>query len=372
MNQWIERIRYALPTAKIGIIQGDKCQIKDNDIIIGMLQTLSMKEFSKNTFDDIGHVIIDECHTISSRVFSRALMKINSNYMLGISATPTRSDGLMKVLKYYIGDTFFTIKSDEKNIVKVQRYIIDSDDENYNKEILNFRGQIQMASMINNIADCRERNRLIINKAIEEINKNEKRQILILSDRRQQLEYIYKNITNISIGYYVGGIKKDILKENEKCKILLGTYPMASTGLDIPTLNGLILATPRSDIIQSIGRIDRIIHTDIEPFIIDIVDSFSVFKSQSNKRFSLFKKKKYIIEDITFNLNRGVISFTKKYFFHSHDSDNENEENEIVDTEYTNIDTKTNKKIKNKKTILIKKDDEKNEIENMFKKFSFS
>jgi len=69
MNQWIERIKFALPSAKVGIVQGDKCQIDDNDIIIGMLQTLSMKEFAPDTFDDIGHVIIDECHTISSRVF---------------------------------------------------------------------------------------------------------------------------------------------------------------------------------------------------------------------------------------------------------------------------------------------------------------
>ena len=56
MNQWIERIKFALPTAKVGIIQGDKCEIEDSDIIIGMLQTLSMKEFPSNTFDSIGPV----------------------------------------------------------------------------------------------------------------------------------------------------------------------------------------------------------------------------------------------------------------------------------------------------------------------------
>ena len=86
-------------------INGNKistnCVMFSNDIIIGMLQTLSMKEFANNRFDDIGHVIIDECHCIPSRVFSRALLKINSPYMLGISATPNRKDGLTKVLKYY-------------------------------------------------------------------------------------------------------------------------------------------------------------------------------------------------------------------------------------------------------------------------------
>jgi superfamily II DNA or RNA helicase len=100
MNQWIERIKMALPLAKVGIIQADKFNVKGNDIVIGMLQTLSMKEFDNNAFDDFGHVIIDECHTISSRIFSKALFKVNAKYMLGISATPNRSDGLMKVLNY--------------------------------------------------------------------------------------------------------------------------------------------------------------------------------------------------------------------------------------------------------------------------------
>ena len=379
MNQWIERINFALPDAKVGIVQGDKCQIEGNDIVIGMLQTLSMKEFPTATFDDIGHVIIDECHTISSRVFSRALMKLNSKYMLGISATPTRTDGLMKVLKYHIGDTFFTIKSNEKNVVKVERYLLDSTNEDYNKDIINFRGQVVIATMINNISDCYDRTKLIINRAISEINAHEKRQILILSDRRQQLETMYKIITqttDISVGYYVGGLKKGVLKENEKCRILLGTYPMASTGLDIPSLNGLILATPRSDIIQSIGRIDRIVHTDIQPLIIDIVDTFSVFESQSRKRFAVYKKKKYNMEDISYNLDKNVVTMNKNYYFHNcvikDDSSDDNiEENNEVDINYDDIDPKTNKKKKNIKKPQKKIVKESENIEELFKSFSF-
>jgi superfamily II DNA or RNA helicase len=44
MNQWKERIELALPGAKVGIIQGNKCET-DCDIVIAMLQTLSMKQF---------------------------------------------------------------------------------------------------------------------------------------------------------------------------------------------------------------------------------------------------------------------------------------------------------------------------------------
>ena len=387
MNQWIERINLALPDAKVGIIQGDKFQVEGNDIVIGMLQTLSMKEFSDDSFDDFGHVIIDECHTIPSRVFSKALIKVNSKYSLGISATPKRNDGLMKVLSYNIGNIFYCIKSNEKNVVKVERYLLESEDENYNNEVFNFRNKPQMANMINNISDCRKRTNLIINKVINEIKLNDKRQILILSDRRQQLEDMYKMInelTDITCGYYIGGLKKNVLKENEKCKILLGTYPMASTGLDIPSLNGLVLATPRSDIIQSIGRIDRIVHEGIEPLIIDICDQFSLFENQCRKRFTIYKKKRYMIEDIKYNLDKNMILMNKNYFFHNciktSDSDSEKEEEEsklklfnkdIIDTEYNDIDPKTNRKSKFKNE-KVKSDKEKQdeEVQDLFKKMS--
>jgi superfamily II DNA or RNA helicase len=301
MNQWIERIRFALPEAKVGIIQADKCQIDNCDIILGMLQTLSMKEFELNTFDDIGHVIIDECHCIPSRVFSRALLKINSKYMLGLSATPNRKDGLTRVLKYYIGDLIYSVKSSDRNVVKVERYCFESEWEEYNREVTSFRGQVLMPTMINNICAYYRRTQCFMRRIHELIMENEERQILILSDRKQHLEDMYRIGEELgipSIGYYIGGMKEKKLKESERCRLLLGTYPMASTGLDIPTLNCMVLASPRSDIIQSIGRIDRKKHENIQPIIIDCVDQFSLFESQARKRFDIYRKKNYEVTDI--------------------------------------------------------------------------
>jgi superfamily II DNA or RNA helicase len=373
MNQWIERINFALPGAKVGVIQGNKCEIDGNDIIIGMLQTLSMREFPDDTFDDIGHVIIDEAHHISSKVFSKALIKINCKYMLAISATVNRKDGLTKVLKYYVGDVIYSIKSNEKNITKVERYLLESEDEYYTNEVINFRGQVQMATMINNITNSRSRTSFIVKKIIENIGENSKRQFIILSDRRQHLEDIYnliKNTTEISVGYYVGGMKQNKLKENENCTVILATYQIAAEGLDIPTLNGLILASPRSDIVQAVGRIDRIIHKDIQPLIIDMCDQFSVFESQCKKRFALFKKKKYQITDINYNLDKGVERMRKDYHFHScslKNSDSSDEDTEL-DTDISN-DNKVKSKGKSKcKDNLF---DEKKEVENLFKSFSF-
>ncbi len=384
MNQWIERIKFALPTAKIGIIQANKCQIDGYDIIIGMLQTLSMRDFPEGTFDSIGHVIIDECHRIPSRVFSQALMKINSKYMLGLSATPQRKDGLTKVLKYSIGDIIYSVKSHDKNIVKVNRYILNSTDDSYNKEIYNFRGSAQSSTMINNIAKCSNRTKLIVDIIVEELTKNNERQILVLSDRREHLDEIYNQskLRGIeSCGYYVGGMKKEKLKESESCKLILGTYPMAKEGLDIPSLNGLILATPISDIVQSIGRIDRIKHNNIVPLIVDIVDKFSIYENQSRKRFALFKKKKYQIEDIQYNLDTNKKGISKNYFFHnckdssSDESDFTNDTDDNIDDNNNNNTNKSNKKTtkttSKKLPLKIDKDMSSKDIDELFRQCNF-
>ena len=368
MNQWIERINFALPDAKIGIVQGNKCEIENNDIIIGMLQTLSMKDFSKDTFDDIGHVIIDECHRIPSRIFMKALFKINCKYMLGLSATPNRKDGCTKILKWFIGDIIYSVKSDEKNVVKVDRYIIESEDENYNKEILNFRGQVQIATMVNQIVMYLKRTKIIVKRIIEEIEKNENRQFLILSDRKQQLEdfeKLFKESNIHSVGYYVGGMKKESLKASESCKILLGTYPMANEGLDIQSLNGLILATPKSDIVQSVGRISRIKHENIQPLIIDIIDNFSIFERQGKKRLDLYKKNKYEVEDIKYDLDKNEIFERKKYHYHNI---NCKESDKLKDTEITNYynEMDNNNKLKQEK---ISSKNKKEELFNIFDSF---
>ena len=91
-------------------------------------------------------------------------------------------------------------------------------------------------------------------------------------------------------------MKKDKLKASESCRLLLGTYPMANEGLYIPSLNALVLATPKSDIIQSVGRICRQKHENIDPLIIDVVDSFSIFENQARKRLKVYEKKNYDVQ----------------------------------------------------------------------------
>jgi predicted helicase len=104
------------------------------------------------------------------------------------------------------------------------------------------------------------------------------RKVLILSDRKEHLNYLKKQIDEkmpkATSGLYVGGMKQSDLKISEEKDIILGTYPMVSEGFDCPALDSVILASPKSDVEQSVGRImrkkpeDR----DRQHIIIDVID----------------------------------------------------------------------------------------------------
>ena len=73
------------------------------------------------------------------------------------------------------------------------------------------------------------------------------------------------------------------------------------------------MATPKTDVVQSIGRILRCSHD--QPLIIDIVDQHQVFKNQWNKRLRYYKKQKYTIlkcDGQNYNYSEQLIKKPKK------------------------------------------------------------
>ena len=104
-----------------------------------------------------------------------------------------------------------------------------------------------------------------------------------------------------SVGLYIGGRKEKQLKESETKKVIIATYAMASEGLDIKTLTTLLMATPKTDVCQSVGRILRSKHA--RPLVIDIIDDHDIFRRQFKKRKSYYNKKKYNIRMYD-NLNK--------------------------------------------------------------------
>ena len=295
LRQWVERIEQFLPAARVGRIQGSIIDVEDKDIVIGMLQSLSMKDYDIKLFNDFGLTIVDEVHHISSEVFSRALFKIVTRYTLGLSATLTRKDGLTKVIKMFLGDVVFSKKrkGENKVLVKAIEYI--SNDEEFDNEVLNWRGQVNYTSMIKKLCEYNRRSEFLLKVLEDTIEKGHvEDQIMILGHNKNVLKYLHDAIQHRSIatvGYYVGGMKEADLKISEGKKVIIGTYAMAEEGLDIKTLTTLLMVTPKVSVNQAVGRILR--KKDHEALVIDIVDVHSIFQRHWSKRLTFYKNQKF-------------------------------------------------------------------------------
>jgi superfamily II DNA or RNA helicase len=216
--------------------------------------------------------------------------------MLGLSATMNRKDGTTRVFKMFLGDVIFKGKRDDEHdvVVKAIEYYVDDDD--FNHVITDFRGNVSYSSMISKLCEYNRRSEFIIKVVVNLLNDNPKQQIIILAHNRNLIKYLHDAIQHrniATVGYYVGGMKEAALKESENKQVIIATYSMASEGLDIKSLTTLIMATPKTDIQQSVGRILREKHG--QPIVVDIIDSHEPFKNQWKKRRAFYMKEKYKI-----------------------------------------------------------------------------
>ena len=297
MNQWVERIQQFIPEAKIGKIQGQIVDIEGKDIVLAMLQSLSMKDYPSTLFDSFGFTIIDEVHHISSEVFSCALFKLVTKYMLGLSATMNRKDGTTKVFKMFLGDVVHKVERSKEEEVIVRGITYKTNDDEFNEVEMDFRGQIAASKMLSKICNYNRRSEFILKVLRDMLLENPKQQIMVIASYRNILDYFYQAITHhniCSVGYYVGGMKEAALKLSESKQVVLATYSMAAEGLDIKTLSTLFMITPMTSIEQAVGRILREKH-DFAPVVVDIIDTHDNFQRQWTKRKNFYKKHNYKI-----------------------------------------------------------------------------
>ena len=304
-DQWEERVRGFLPKARIGRIQGDLCEIDDREIIIAMLQTLSMKTISILKFRPLGLVIVDECHHIASEVFVQALPKVTSKYMLGLSATPTRKDGLMFVANWFLGPLLYTSDTGDKEDrgVHVEVYEYKNDDPVFNEILYNAQGVMFTSLMINKLAECEDRTKWLVGILVDILEEEPQRQVLVLTDRVQHTKDLLAALPDglrASAAILSTDVKAAARAEFCATKtLLLATYAMCKEGFDVPTLNTLLMATPRPDVDQIVGRILRVEKSarTTHPLILDIVDP--QFRRQFQERNALYKKRSYTTRVMT-------------------------------------------------------------------------
>lgn len=299
MNQWIERIEEYMPSARVGKIQAQVLDIENKDIVIAMIQTMYNRTFPAEVHSQFGLTIIDEVHRIGSEEFSKTLLRCITPYMLGISATVERKDKLTKLLYMFIGKMLYSSERKQDDPVCVRGIEFISNDTAFNETETDFRGKPKYSTMIGKLCEFGPRKDFVVRVLQDLIEEHPEKQIMVLVHNRSLLTYLHDAIVHrgfATTGFYVGGMKPAALKETESRQIVLATYAMAAEALDIKTLSTLVMATPKTDITQSVGRILRMKHEN--PIIVDIVDSHDLFQNQWKQRKRYYKKCNYRIRCI--------------------------------------------------------------------------
>jgi superfamily II DNA or RNA helicase len=304
LDQWAGEMRSLIPGIRIGRFQANKMEVDpaEYDCTICMIQTIVQRQIPESMLRSYAFTIFDECHHLGAKHFSKILTKLQTKHMLGLSATPTRDDGLTKVFEWHLGKPVYWEKKREADeTVRVEIMRFSCDDIEYRDMPMNFRGEVILARLLTQIVTCQKRNIVIADK-LKELIKEPQRRILVLSERISHLEMLESLVksTGCAMGYYIGGMKTATRElAAEEAQILWATYAMASEAMNIKTLNCVLMASPRRKIEQSTGRIlrQRPEERKVSPLILDVIDIHRPLQSQSRQRILYYKKCGYKVID---------------------------------------------------------------------------
>jgi superfamily II DNA or RNA helicase len=306
LKQWEEIINKQKHTLKVQVYSSSKGKeiaknLVDIDIFLINVQSLINDTFNITNLKPFGLCIIDECHNVNTKVFSKALWKISSKYRVGLSATPERKDNMEAIMKLFLGPIISLNNGQTtKQNTLVEIIQVPAFRTNFRAKLYN--GDLNISRTLSNIAECDQRTQFILDK-IKTLLNNKHRKLLVLADRKTLLEQLFYYLGDVS-GLFIGGMKEQQLELSKEKRVVLATYSISAEGFNLPELNTLILATPRSSITQSLGRIFRKHHHAVQPLIVDYVDDYiDLFKNQSFARKRVYRKE---LKDLTFVVGDGV------------------------------------------------------------------
>lgn len=248
-------------------------------VIIGLVKAAKLEPQYLSRFQT---VVLDEVDQTAATSYFPLFRKICPTYLLGLSATIKKSNGLDKALYKYFGpQAGFIYRFIEKpglRVIKYQTNFVPHIETN-----VNVLGQLQVDQHEINLSLAlnRERNKLIANKIIRE--RYDDGQILVLSPRKENIKWLARKLA--SAGYDVD-YKTDDKKTIDKTRrILIGGLQGCGRGFDSKAKILIILGVP-PNLTQFIGR-------NRDPFgtVYIIVDKYEKFESDFSKKCLPYLKK---------------------------------------------------------------------------------
>jgi len=274
IKQWKDSITKFCRSSKIQILSS-KSVNKDSDFYI--INAQNVEKLGAEFFKDIGLCIVDESHLIMAETLSKSLNYVFPRYLIGLSATPYRHDGLDILLEYYMGKYKIIRKLYREHKVFIVKTGLKPKIER------NIKGRMIWGSVLDSQANSIDRNNLILSIILKYSSRN----ILVLVKRVSHGNYLLNILreNGVSVTSLLGN-KQEF---NHESRVLIGTCQKVGTGFDHKKLDTLILASDIKQYFeQYLGRIFRV--KDTIPFVFDLLDDNSTLKKHFNCRKKIYKE----------------------------------------------------------------------------------
>ena len=286
IKQWDEGIKTFCPSASV---QKLTSRSKKDDCDFYIINAQNVEKMGNSFFSDIGTVIVDEAHLIMAETLSRCLQWVHPRYLIGLTATPYRMDGLNSLLDMYFGKYKITRTLWREHIA----YKVSTGFKPIVEQTAN--GRVNWGVVLDSQANSEERNELIIKL----LKYHSKRNFLVLTKRVSQGEYLLKRLEE------EGEDVTSLLGSNQEYKIssriLVGTSSKIGVGFDHPKLDALLLAGDVEQyFVQYLGRVFRT--KDVKPIIVDLVDDYSLLTKHFNTRRKIYQDHGGEVKNFDINL----------------------------------------------------------------------
>ena len=314
LEQWKERLSYFLDINKkeIGQIGASKENL-NGKLDIASVQSLAKKENMEDLVKNYGLVIVDECHHVAAYGFEQVMKAIRSKYVYGLTATPTRKDGLHKIIYMQCGDIRVRVANRELKQNREMEHIVIVKNTGYKFIGEEEKQKLQISELLNDMCNNVFRNEIII----EDIKQSvlEGRIPIVLTERVEHLKILKDGLDeklkgpDIPVVIYKGtmGKKKavemqNILKEADeesRPRIILATSSSIGEGFDDSRLDTLFLTMPvswKGRIIQYVGRLHREHEGKDKVMVYDYLDNMKVLDKMFERRMRGYKIAGYEVE----------------------------------------------------------------------------
>lgn len=256
VENWQSDASRFFPGVILGHVQGDEWRYEDAHITTCLAQTLWARKgkYPKRFVSSFDMIIIDEGHHFASNVFEYCLKIFPARYRLAVSATWRRKDGLEPLFDWHLGPIVTTMKATSL----VGQYLMVPCNLN-----VRMHNKMPWARKLNLLATHASYTEWLANEIKKAVLSD--RKVLIVSDRTVQLKNLQAEVNrHLSIGgfqkttaLFISEVGKVAQEKAKQANAIFATYQMISEGTDIPSLDTLFIASPRSDMEQTVGRIQR-------------------------------------------------------------------------------------------------------------------